>query len=63
MRKSERLGLVLSSEEKEAARRLAEAEGGLSQAALLRRLIRSEAVRCGIWPSQRAENRDKEAAA
>jgi hypothetical protein len=50
MTKTERIGLVLSTEEKTAGKRLAEAEGGLSFAALVRRLIRTEANRRGLWP-------------
>ena len=50
MFKSERLGLVLSAREKGAARKLAEAEGDLTVAAVLRRLIRAEAQRRGLWP-------------
>ena len=49
MDKTERLGLVVSRSEKEALERLAELEGGLSQAALLRRLIRKAAEQQGIW--------------
>jgi hypothetical protein len=47
--RTERLGLVLTPSEKEAVRCLAEAEGGLSQAATVRRLIRQEAQRRGMW--------------
>ena len=39
MSKKERFGLVLSKSEKDMLKCLAEKEGGLSQAALLRRLI------------------------
>ena len=49
MDKSERFGLVLSIKEKIALRRIAEAEGGLSLAASLRRLIYQEALRRGLW--------------
>lgn len=51
--KSERFGLVLSSAEKAALSKLAEAEGGLSQAATLRRLIRTVAREHGLWPPGR----------
>ena len=51
--RSERFGLILTSGEKEAMRLLAEAEGGLSQAAVLRRLIRQEAQGRGLWPAPR----------
>jgi len=52
MRKSERLGFVLSPREKSALEDLAEIEGGLSQSAVLRRLIRAEAQRRGVWPGE-----------
>lgn len=47
---SSRLGLVLTSAEKTTVVEMAEAEGGLSQAALVRRLIRNAAQERGIWP-------------
>lgn len=50
MEKTERFGLVLSPREKTAVERLAELEGGLSKAALMRRLIRREAHERGLWP-------------
>ena len=50
MYKSRRFGLVLTSAEKHALNRLAEIEGGLSQAATLRRLIRQAAAERGLWP-------------
>lgn len=49
MEKTERLGLVLTPKEKAAVTRLAELEGGLSQAALVRRLIRVAANEQGVW--------------
>jgi len=49
--RTEYIGVVLSAKEKEAVRRLAEAEGGLSAAALVHRLIRQEAQRRGLWPA------------
>lgn len=52
MFKTERLGLALSPEEKSVLEHLAEMEGGLSQAALVRRLIRAEARKRGLWPRQ-----------
>jgi hypothetical protein len=55
MQKSERLGLVLTPPEKAAVLRLAEVEGGLSQAALIRRLIRQEAKKRGLWPPGSSE--------
>ena len=56
--KSKRLGLVLTPAEKTAVIRLAEVEGGLSQAAVVRRLIRQAAKSRGLWPP--AEARAKE---
>lgn len=49
MLRSERVGLMLNRREKEALARLAEVEGGLSQAALMRRLIREAALAKGLW--------------
>jgi len=43
--RTQRFCLVLTQAEREATKQLAELEGGLSQAALVRRLIRSEAQR------------------
>jgi len=50
MAKSEYLGLLVTPQEKDMVRKLAEAEGGLSQAALVRRLIRQAAKMHGLWP-------------
>lgn len=50
MFKTERVGLVLTPAEKAALLRLAEADGGLSQAATVRRLIRKAARERGLWP-------------
>ena len=50
MRKSERLSVLLSIEEKHTLRKLAEIEGGLSNAAFIRRLIRKAAQEKGLWP-------------
>jgi len=50
MERSIRFGLLLSSVEKQALARLAEAEGGLSQGAMVRNLIRREARQRGLWP-------------
>jgi hypothetical protein len=49
MNKSQRFGLVLTPRERETLKELAEAAGGLSQAAALRCLIRREAQRRGLW--------------
>lgn len=50
MKKSLRFGLVISPKEKAAVERLAEVEGGLSQAALIRLLVRKAAHLRGLWP-------------
>ena len=50
MYKTKRLGLVLTLAEKMAVVQMADAEGGLSQSALVRRLIRIAAREQGIWP-------------
>ena len=50
MERTEKFGMVLSPAEKSAGERLAELEGGLSLAALVRRLIRTEAHQRGLWP-------------
>jgi hypothetical protein len=57
MNKSEEFGLVLSPAEKDILRRLAEDEGGLSMASMIRRLVRAEARRHGLWPP--SPRRDK----
>ena len=50
MQKTKRFGLVLTQSEKIVVSLLAEHEGGLSQAALIRRLIRKAAHERGLWP-------------
>ncbi len=50
MERTERFGLVLSLAEKRTLEQLAEAEGGLSQAATLRYLLRRAARERGLWP-------------
>jgi hypothetical protein len=50
MNRQDRFGLLLSPAEKQMLKRLAESEGGLSQAAALRRLIREAAHERGLWP-------------
>jgi len=50
MLRTQRFGLVLNLAEKQALERLAEAEGGLSQAATVRFLIRQAARERGLWP-------------
>lgn len=58
MQKTERFGLVLTQSEKNAVTQLAEQEGGLSQAALIRCLIRKAAHERGLW-SPRVRNKEK----
>jgi hypothetical protein len=48
VQKKERVGLILTIAEKNMLIRLTEIEGGLSQAALIRRLIRKAAIEQGI---------------
>lgn len=50
--KTERFGLVLSPQEREAIRRLAEQEG-VSQATAVRVLIRRAARDLNLWPTDR----------
>lgn len=50
MHRTKRISLVLTPMEKTVVEELAEAEGGLTQSALLRRLIRNAARERGIWP-------------
>ena len=51
MEKTERFGFWLSKDEKSVIAVLAEIEGGLSQAALIRRLIHQAAMQHGITPT------------
>jgi len=44
-----RFGLLLTEAERKALARLTEAEGELSKAVVVRRLIRQEAKRRGLW--------------
>jgi len=50
MERTIRFGLLLNTAEKQALTRLAETEGGLSQGAMLRNLIRTEARKRGLLP-------------
>jgi hypothetical protein len=50
MYRTKRLALVLTPAEKAAVVQMADAEGGLSQSALVRRLIRNAAQERGMWP-------------
>lgn len=58
MDRSERFGLVLSHAEKWTLRQLAEIEGGTSQAAIVRRLIRKEAMAQGFRLPYQSEESD-----
>ena len=49
MKREFRFGLLLNTKEKKALARLAEDEGGLTRAATLRRLMRIEARKRGLW--------------
>jgi len=59
-RRTEQFGLVLLPSEKRALERLAEAEGGLSQAATLRRLIREAATLRGLWLAPHRDEQPEE---
>ena len=50
MNKMERFGFLLTKDEKQMMAILAEIEGGLSQAALIRRLVREAAQKHNILP-------------
>jgi hypothetical protein len=50
VKRDQRFPMMLSSTEKAVGLELAEADGGLSLAALFRRLLRVEAERRGLWP-------------
>jgi len=52
MLKIKRLGLILTEEEKQFVIQLARIEGGLSQSALIRRLIRQAASAHGLVKSE-----------
>ncbi len=62
MRKGIRFGFVLTEDEKCALTRLAELEGGLSEAATVRRLIRRAAREAGVWKwkKQSAQSRESQ---
>jgi len=59
MSRDVRFGLVPTPAEKCALAQLSEAEGGLSQAATVRRLIRKEARRHGLWPVKEGKDQAK----
>jgi len=52
MYRTKRLSLLLTPAEKAVVVQLAEAEGGLSQSTLVRRLIHNAARERGIWPPE-----------
>ena len=56
MRKTKRFGFALTHLEKDAIAKLADLEGGLSQAAMLRRLLRKAAIENGLEISDVNEN-------
>ena len=56
MYRTERLGLLLTPAEKTAVVQMAEAEGGLSQSAFVRRLIHSAARERGVWPPDKPKH-------
>jgi hypothetical protein len=60
MKRKMRFGFVLCPAEKQALARLAEAQGGLSSADVLRRLIRREAQQLGFWPPSDSGQQPKE---
>lgn len=57
MPRTENVAVLMTKREKAALRSLAAEEGGLSLSAMLRRLVRQAALRCGIW--QRTANSEK----
>ncbi len=56
MNRQHRFGLLLSAAEKQVLKRLAEMEGGLSQAAMLRRLIHKAGRERGLWLSGQSQD-------
>lgn len=55
MKKTKRLGLLLTEREKAWVVNLAKIEGGLSQAALIRRLINKAGMEHGLYPDFRQD--------
>jgi len=55
MKRHIRFEFLLSPDERHALHRLAEMEGGLSQAALVRLLIRQAAQERGMWPAKQQQ--------
>ena len=60
MGRTERFGFCLTSTEKSAIGKLAEIEGGLSKAALMRCLIRYAAIQRGVWDIDGQSIRDNQ---
>lgn len=60
MQRNVRFGLILSSLERQAVERLAEMEGGLSKAAIVRRLIREAAKQRGLWTAEKQRTREED---
>ena len=60
MRKGIRFGFVLTEDEKTALTKLAELEGGLSEAATVRRLIRRAAREAGVWKLKKQPSQSRE---
>jgi hypothetical protein len=58
MDRTERFGLVLSDTEKRVLCRLAESQGGLSQAAMLRHLLLQAARQNGLLPPGESDVRE-----
>lgn len=58
MVRKNRFGMILSDYEMEALKRLAEYEGGLPMAAMVRRLICLSAKEKGLWPGRPVPKRD-----
>lgn len=56
MSEPERLGFKLLRRDKEALRRLASVEGE-AMSVVVRRLIRNEARRHGLWPAQQGKDK------
>lgn len=60
MYKTERFGMILTPDEKRTLEALAEDAGGLTMAATVRRLIRKEGHRLGLWmPTEDISQRNR----
>ena len=58
MNREIRFGFLLNCAERQALAQLAESEGGLSQGAMLRSLIRTKAAERGLWPPKGEHGQD-----